>query len=1436
MSTLYQFLETHRVEKGAEISHTSMGKPKGSFMIRKNEMTKFFELYDKAYINGDDLCIIERHCDYGPLVVDLDFEYLPDVEERQHNEEHVQGIVKLYMEEIVSMFQLEPTDNKLTAFVFEKPVPYKKKEKENGEEGNGSVTGGNKYKCIKDGIHIMFPFIVSTPEPQYIIRDNILTKIGTVLDSLPLIVPKSKEGTNSYTSVVDRSVIQANGWFLFGSTKPKHDKYELQYIFKHNMEMIDGQDYDFNGMTPTRFFSIRNKNETDIVPVKEENLDLIGKFRAQEQKKANKKKSMNATMNQEELNLVKQFVECFSDKRANEYTSWIEVGWALHNIGPDNSDLLDLWIEFSKRSSKYTDGECEKLWENMKDEGLGIGSIRYWAFLDNPDMYKKAIFNDINKMIECSIKTPTNFDIASVLHRMFRYDYKYGPQGTWYYFSNNLWRENNDGMMLRNKISTDLCEKYANMIAEYNKKKLEQPDLTDEDKEDINARVKEILSIISKLRTTSFKDNIMKECKELFYDVDFLSKLDENHYLIGFNNGIFDLKRGELREGRPEDYVTFSTRINKIDFTEEHEQWGELSKFIYTIFPNVEKREYFMTFLASCLQGLNEEERFRIWTGTGCHAKDTRIMMSNGNWKMVQDIIVGDQLMGDDSRPRNVIELKRGFSDMYKIYGNGFKEFIVNGEHVLCLKDENKEIHEIKVIDYITNPTHLKLYKSDNTEYLFAIEKVNNDNYYGFELDGNHRYIMEDNIVTHNSNGKSKLEELFTASFGDYTIKFPITLLTGKRAASNACSPELVKAKGKRIGYFVEPSEGERVNAGLMKEFTGGDKIYARGLNKDPIEFKPQFKLSLLCNDVPHFPPKDEGVWRRVEIIEFTSKFTENPNPENPNEFPIDKQVTEKIQNWKELFMSYLIDVYYVKYKKEGIKVPQEVLKFTKEMKMMFDMYSGFIASVIIETNNPEDVATLSELYEEFKNWYLETFNSPKVPTKHEVRQYFEKTYGKKRVTSTEVIGIKSKMKSEEEKKKKEAEEKALKNKNGEIDDDDENSESSDNNVGVKPPQDFEEFDEEEMNFEDEYDELMDEEENLSKYFGKNGEKKTPPPIRSFNSFNGGNNGFGAPAFKGMNSFPNNGFIQQATNNFFGPNNPFNSGPFVNNNFGNSTVTRTNNNEYNISSMEDLKKLKIPGMENIEENPVLKAIFSRDFEALQNLQHLELKQTGPDTFQLPIVSTPVEESTVTSIDKFGNKTTTNTINRTNNIQTIRFEGLPPGFKGNPFSLLAKRRPPPPPPMIAPHPIMAAFLATILAKKAMEKREAARKRRMENGEPEPEFDEDEDMEINEEKIREMLEEEEDFDIPPDHPLMAAFGSLMKEMIKEEIEADIRSNPNISPEEADKILKEIFSDEENNHPKINDKIEEEIQEVKIEEIKEKEEEVPKKKGRKPKKNQE
>ena len=73
--------------------------------------------------------------------------------------------------------------------------------------------------------------------------------------------------------------------------------------------------------------------------------------------------------------------------------------------------------------------------------------------------------------------------------------------------------------------------------------------------------------------------------------------------------------------------------------------------------------------------------------GSGkCHAKDTMILLYDGSLKAVQNIVVGDLLMGDDSTPRRVLSLARGMDKMYKITQSYGKSYIVNSEHILCLK------------------------------------------------------------------------------------------------------------------------------------------------------------------------------------------------------------------------------------------------------------------------------------------------------------------------------------------------------------------------------------------------------------------------------------------------------------------------------------------------------------------------------------------------------------------------------------------------------------------------------------------------------------------------------------------------------------------------------------------------------------------------------
>src|SRR5690606_38395846 len=74
----------------------------------------------------------------------------------------------------------------------------------------------------------------------------------------------------------------------------------------------------------------------------------------------------------------------------------------------------------------------------------------------------------------------------------------------------------------------------------------------------------------------------------------------------------------------------------------------------------------------------------------GCHAKGTKILMFDGTTKNVEDIDVGDRLMGPDSKPKEVLKLARGKETMVRITPTKGDSFIINMGHILHLTPSGK--------------------------------------------------------------------------------------------------------------------------------------------------------------------------------------------------------------------------------------------------------------------------------------------------------------------------------------------------------------------------------------------------------------------------------------------------------------------------------------------------------------------------------------------------------------------------------------------------------------------------------------------------------------------------------------------------------------------------------------------------------------------------
>jgi P4 family phage/plasmid primase-like protien len=164
------------------------------------------------------------------------------------------------------------------------------------------------------------------------------------------------------------------------------------------------------------------------------------------------------------------------------------------------------------------------------------------------------------------------------------------------------------------------------------------------------------------------------------------------------------------------------------------------------------------------------------------------------------------------------------------------------------------------------------------------------------------------------ANGKSQLLNLMKYTMGDFGDKVEVTLLTRKRGNANETNSEKMKLKNKRFAFLSEPEDGESFNISLLKEMTGSEEIVARGLYKESCSFNMEAKLFLGCNELPPIKGEDKALWRRIRVVNFISKFIEDPL--HQHEHPIDITLPSRMKTditWRQTFFNILLDYYYKK-------------------------------------------------------------------------------------------------------------------------------------------------------------------------------------------------------------------------------------------------------------------------------------------------------------------------------------------------------------------------------------------------------------------------------------------------------------------------------------------------------------------------------------------
>lgn len=681
----FEFMNSHKLEKGSDSMPTNTrigGKDEdrdvygASYVIPDHEYLQFLDLYYNAVFNHKRKeYLTEKQLDEnGPILIDIDLHFELDMNEKMYSGDHIADLLDAYLGNLKKMYQFDG-DTHFQIYVMEKPELIHLEDKNKTKDGIHIIIGIQSDHITQQILRkSMVPLIAEMWKDMPIVNtweDVLDNSISTGKTNWQL-YGSQKPGSKPYvlTKVYDITYDDTDDQMSMKLIPMK------QFDLKKNFPKLSARYKDH----PSFFF------RSDFIDARQVAI-ASGAFDTSASSEKKKRRVMQANTpaaamsifnvkNRDDLDIaVSQFLDSlitgtddYELKEAYQYTmslpvsyygpgsytKWIRVGWALRNI---SDKLFIVWVAFSAQSPEFHYSDIMSLYEDkwlkfdMGDlNGLTKRSIMYWSKLDAREKYNKIHEESVDYFVEQTIKVSRaeceddgvskrrgpvrcgEFDLAQVLKNMYKDEYVcVSIKGNiWYAFCQHRWQEIDSGSTLRTSISTSMRDVYrrkAHRLMDLQAAINDDSDASKLEMKILKVKSNKCLEICTRLGQTTDKTNIMKECKDVFYDSTFMDKLDTNPYLLCFNNGVLDFKTNTFRRGYPEDCVSKTTGIDYIPLDPKRDglTMAEINTFMAQLFPIKELYNYMWEHLASTLIGTCPNQTFNMYIGVGSNGKSVLV-------------------------------------------------------------------------------------------------------------------------------------------------------------------------------------------------------------------------------------------------------------------------------------------------------------------------------------------------------------------------------------------------------------------------------------------------------------------------------------------------------------------------------------------------------------------------------------------------------------------------------------------------------------------------------------------------------------------------------------------------------------------------------------------------------------------------------------------
>ncbi len=211
-------------------------------------------------------------------------------------------------------------------------------------------------------------------------------------------------------------------------------------------------------------------------------------------------------------------------------------------------------------------------------------------------------------------------------------------------------------------------------------------------------------------------------------------------------------------------------------------------------------------------------------------------------------------------------------------------------------------------------------------------------------------------------NGKGVFYGAVAHALGDYAVSAEPDLFMHRDGAHPTGEMDL---RGARWVVVSESDRGRRLAEATVKRLTGGDRIRARRMRQDFVEFPASHTAALVTNHLPKVSGDDPALWSRLRVVPFDVVVPEDQR---------DPHLPEKLQLEADAVLAWAIDG-WSEYRTGGLADPDAVTRATSDYQTASDAVARFLAERCF-TSGAVSVK-FADLYAEWVKWQTDEGADP---------------------------------------------------------------------------------------------------------------------------------------------------------------------------------------------------------------------------------------------------------------------------------------------------------------------------------------------------------------------------------------------------------------------------------------------------------------------------